>query len=130
MHQDPGATWNPHDQERRQQLRRRRIPVRCANAQAHGCANGLNGAISPRILAIALFKPSDVCKRWRPRKAERPITNFAGMFMLKPGTLAPWTLGTAPPKADEDNVCGYLVATPGAISSGADSERRVRTLES
>src|SRR5204863_7943186 len=64
--QDPLATWNSSTKSVDNSCALTQSCT-CANVTGGGgCANGLNGTISPRILAIVLFKPSDVAAMAAP----------------------------------------------------------------
>jgi hypothetical protein len=111
--QDPTATWNSTTHTVQNSCAETRS-CSCANAQGNGCANGLNGLISPRIIAIGLYLPSDLAIINSPGTDEAPIHNIAGAFLLEPGT------GPDPQcSSDPNNMCGYLVPSPGVISSGS-----------
>jgi hypothetical protein len=98
--QDPGATWDPVTKTVQNSCAKT-LSCTCANAQGNGCANGLNGIISPRVLAIALFRPTDIAAMASPGPQSAQIKNIAGVFFLKPGT------GPDPIcVADPNNFCG------------------------
>jgi Flp pilus assembly protein TadG len=85
-----------------------------------GCANGLNGTVSPRLLFVSVFAPSSLgtSGSW-----SADITNIVGFFLLEPGVgdpsnpnNAPCTINSGP---DSENVCGYLMTIPGDLFAGA-----------
>ena len=109
--QDPNATWNSTTNA---------VEHSCAttgtcgwaNGNGNGCANGLNGRVSPRVLTVALFSPTSLNALGGGNKTAT-IKNFGGVFMLEPG-VGPNVLC-----ADHDNVCGYLLAQHQASSRRA-----------
>jgi hypothetical protein len=115
--QDPGAVWNPVTKHVDNSCALT-LSCTCANAQGNGCANGLNGIISPRIVAVGLFRPSDVLAMdGHPGHSgidRSAIKNIAGVFLLPPGT------GPNPACISSQwNLCGYLTAIPGSGSGPA-----------
>lgn len=108
--QDPLAYWDAATKSVQNSCAERGD---CACAVNDTCANGMDGRISPRIIAVALFAPSDIAALGGSTRTA-PIKNFAGIFMLQPQT-GPNPICTA----HRDNVCGYLMPVPGVIGAGA-----------
>jgi Putative Flp pilus-assembly TadE/G-like len=113
FNEDPGATWNPTTKS-----------VQNSCAQTHNCicmtptcANGLSGTVSPRLLAVTTFKPSDLAAMGGG-SGSAPLSNILGFFLLEPGVGDPSNVNNAECEADPKNVCGYLTTIPGELRLG------------
>jgi hypothetical protein len=83
----------------------------CANNVSSPCANGWNGRISPRIVDIAAFDPGALAGLGSGG-GQLPIQNFLSVFLLQPGVGDPANPNNGP-CVNPQNVCGYLVLSPG-----------------
>jgi Flp pilus assembly protein TadG len=114
--QDPGATWNSSTNSIQNSCASTGT-CGCTNNVAAPCANGLNGRVSPRLLAVAVFKPSDLAAIG-PGGGTAPINNVVGFFLLEPGVGDPSNPNNTECVADPKNVCGYLTTIPGDLQTG------------
>jgi Flp pilus assembly protein TadG len=113
FNEDPAATWNPVTKG-----------VENSCAQTHSCmcitpecANGMGGRVSPRLLAVTTFKPSDLAAMGGG-SGSAPLNNIIGFFLLMPGVGDPSHPNNAECVADDKNVCGYLTTIPGELRLG------------
>jgi hypothetical protein len=122
--QDPDAYWDFATKSVRGSCAETRT-CSCANT-VDGCANGMGGIISPRILAVGVFAPSAL--QQGPGQWDAQLKNVIGMFMLEPGVGDPRNADNARCIQDAKNVCGYLTTTPGEFTSGGGSPAQGSTL--